>query len=200
MLKFKEISVIDDSAFKKTIQIYIDSFPENQRLPIDVLTQRTEENTHQILGGFLNNQVVLMSILHLLKDTDFIVLTYLATEKNFRAQGIGKQFFNYILNWVNKEHKYLILEVEDPDFGEEEDRDKKIKRIEFYRKMGAVEMQNVNYMLPPLSGNIPTEMKLLLIPKYPHNFLDGDLVKKLIKQIYKEVYSRNEDDIFLNLN
>lgn len=197
MLEFKEIKVIDDENFDNALRIYRDSFPENQRLPINIVIQRTQEKIHQIFGGFLNNQVVFMAILHSLKGTDFILLTYLATDQNFRGQGIGKKFFNYILNLIKQERKYLILEVENPDFGD--NKDNKIGRINFYAKLGAIELQNVSYILPPLSGDTATEMKLLLMPKYHHNSLNGDLVKKLIQQIYQEVYSRPENDIFLNL-
>lgn len=197
MLKFNEIKVINDDTFKSFINIYKDSFPENQKLPLDIVSQRTQENTHQIFGGFLDNQVVLIAILHLLKGTDFILLIYLATDSNFRGQGIATEFMNYILNWAINNHKYLLIEVENPDFGN--DKDKKIRRIKFYTKLGALELKNVNYILPPLSGNIYTEMKLLLMPKYYQNFLDGDLVKKLIQQMYQEVYSRQENDPLLDL-
>lgn len=200
MLEFREIKTINDEYFNRALQIYRDSFPENQRLSLDRVTQRTQENSSQkIIGGFINAQLVLMALLHSLQDSDFILLAYLATDNNYRGQGIGTGFFDYLLDWVNHQHQYLILEVEDPDFAPtQDDREYRLNRIKFYRKRGAIELKNVHYLLPPLSGNIPTEMKLLIMPKYPDNYLDGNLVKKLVKQIYQEVYCRHEDDQFLN--
>lgn len=197
MLTFETITEIDSKNFESIIRIYQESFPENQRLPLNIVIQRTKTNEHQIIGGISENQLVLMSILHPLKGTDFILLTYLATDKQVRGKGIGTQYFNHLLNWANNQHKYLILEVEDSNFGELQDRNNKISRLNFYAKLGAMELKNVNYLLPPLIGNKPTEMKLLLIPKYPEDFLRGNLVKEIIQQIYQDVYLRKPNDPFL---
>jgi hypothetical protein len=40
-------------------------------------------------------------------------------------------------------------------------------------------------------------MKLIILPKYRDSYIEGNLVKQLIRQIYQEVYSRSEDDQLL---
>jgi hypothetical protein len=93
--------------------------------------------------------------------------------------------------------KYLILEVENPKYGD--NKKQREKRVEFYKRHGAEEMKDVRYILPPLSGNTPTEMILMVLPEYGNGKIPGTLVKKIIIQIYKDLYNRNEDDPLLSL-
>lgn len=196
MLKFHEIQDTDKEIFKDAIQIYVDSFPDNQRLSVDLMIRRVQEGIHQIFVGLLKDKAVFMATLHPLKNTDFILLEYLATDENFRGQGIGKLFFQYISQVLKDNHKYLVIEVENPDFGDEQEN--KIRRINFYKKLGAIEIKDVRYILPPLTGDITTEMKLLTMPEYHLRKINKGLIKRVIQEIYQQVYSRNENDKILN--
>jgi hypothetical protein len=89
------------------------------------------------------------------------------------------------------------LDVENPRYGN--NKEQRERRVNFYKRLGAKEMKDVRYILPPLSGNIPTEMILMVLPEYGGGKMDGSLVKKLIVQMYKELYDRNENDDILNL-
>jgi GNAT superfamily N-acetyltransferase len=195
MIEFQEIKDPESKSFAQFLEIYLDSFPENQRLSTDIIIQRLQGNIHQIFGGFWQDEVVFIAVLHPLISTDFILLTYLGTQENFRGQGIGTEFIKYIVDVVSHDQKYLLLEVENPERGSEQE--KKSRRMKFYQKLGARELKNVDYLLPPLSGNVPSEMKLIILPKYSDSFIKGNLVKQLIRQIYQEVYSRSEDDQLL---
>ena len=59
-------------------------------------------------------------------------------------------------------------------------------------------MKNVRYILPPLSGDSPTEMILMILPEYNDGVIQGRLVKTIVIQIYKELYDRNDNDSLLN--
>ena len=196
-LQFCEIKDIKQAKFKDASQIYIDAFPPNQRLPIEIIAQRTQENIHQFFVGLLQNRVVLMAIIHPLKNTNFSLLAYVATEKIFRGQGIGTEFIKYILNQKSLNRRHLIIEVEQPVASNQNEYQN--QRINFYKKFGAKLLKNVNYILPPLQGNIFTEMQLMIMSEYPFKIIDSTRIKTLIKQIYEEVYGRSEDDHYLNL-
>ncbi len=195
MLDFQQVQEIDTSDFQKIINIYIDAFPENQRLSVELLSQRIKTNIDQLFVGYWQQQAISMAILHSL-DHDFIFLVYLAIDKDYRSQGIGKKFLEYILNYCAGLNKSLILEVDDPDFGNE--KDIRIKRINFYKKLGAKELRNVKYVLPPLTGKILTQQKLMIIPASPESLMTRELLIHLIKQFYRQVYYRDEKDVFLN--
>ena len=65
--------------------------------------------------------------------------------------------------------------------------------------MGMKELKDVRYLLPPLQGTLPTEMILMVLSKIDGHFLDRDEVKSMIKQIFKNIYERDEDDEILDL-
>lgn len=195
MIEFHEIKDVTQEEFHAAIQIYMDSFLQNQRLPVDIIVERLRAGIHKLFIGLSENNVVFMSILHPLLKTNFVLLEYLAVHKRFRSQGVGISFFEYVSQIFGYSNEHLIIEVDNPEFGDE--RGDKIRRIRFYKKVGAVEIKDVRYVLPPLTGDIPTEMNLMIFPEYNQK-IDGNLVKTVIKEIYQQVYSRNENDKFLN--
>jgi len=194
MVKFSEIGETPHKDFKEAIKIYEESFPSNERQSIDTIKKRIEKNLYQMFIGRLKDKVVFMALLYQLKNTDFILLDYMVTDENFRNKGIGTDFIKNILGKITP--KYLILEVENPNYGN--NKEQREKRADFYKRLGAKEMKDVRYILPPLSGNIPTEMVLMVLPEYGGGKMDSSLVKKLIVQMYKELYDRNENDDLLN--
>ena len=90
----------------------------------------------------------------------------------------------------------MLIEVEDPDFGE--DRVTKIRRIRFYEKCGAKWLANTPYIIPPLDGTDPTPMLILIIANEETAQLDGASVREIIRRIYRSVYEKSEDDLLLN--
>jgi GNAT superfamily N-acetyltransferase len=194
MVEFSELMDINHKNFKEAIKIYEKSFPSNERQSKDTIKKRVKGNLYQMFIGRLKNKVVFMALLYPLKNTDFILLDYMVTDENFRNKGIGTDFIKNILGKITS--KYLILEVENPNYGN--NKEQRERRVKFYKRLGAKEMKNTRYILPPLSGDIPTEMILMVLPKCTGGKIDSSLVKKLIVQMYKELYDRNENDDLLN--
>lgn len=126
------------------------------------------------------------------------MLDYLAIDSRFRGQGIGSYFTKYLCNYAfNCLHQsYLLMEVENPWQGSRILNQE--KRWNFYKNLGAKELKNVKYLLPPLGGIGPTEMSLMIFSQSSQDTLQGSLVKKLIQQIYKELHNRENDDLMLN--
>lgn len=197
MLKVSEIRDANHSDFRKAIEIYVNSFPPNERHTEEVVKRRLEKGLYKMFAGHLNDKVVAMALIYPLKNTDFILFDYMAVKREDRSKGIGTELVKALLNILRKDlnDKYLILEVENPKYGN--NKIERERRVKFYRQFGAKEMNRVNYILPPLSGVTPTEMILMVLPKYKNGKVSKKLVKKIIIQIYKELYNRNEDDPLL---
>ena len=194
MVKFLEIKDITHKDFRRAIKIYKNSFPSNEKQSVFKIKKRIKENYYHLFIGYLEDKVVFMALLYPLKNTDFILLDYMATDKDFRNKKIAGIFIKHILNKIPE--KYFLLEVEDPRYGT--NKEEREKRLNFYKKLGAKEMKDVRYILPPLSGSTPTQMILMVLPEYDEEKISGGLVKKLIIQIYKELYNRSVNDEFLN--
>ena len=191
MVKFSEPIDINHKNFKEAMKLYEDSFPLNERQAIDTIKKRIKGNLYRMFIVCSKDKVVFMTLLYPLKKTDFVLLDYMVTDKDFRNKGIGTKFIKNILKKISS--KYLILEVENPRYGN--NKEQRERRVKFYKSLGAKEMKNMRYILPPLSGNIPTEMILMVLPNYGEGKMDSYFVKNLIIQIYKEVYGIKHPDL-----
>ncbi len=194
MIRFNEIKDINHKDFEEAMTIYEASFPTNERQSKDTIKKRIKNNLYQMFIGRSKDKVVFMALLYPLKNTNFVLLDYMVTDENFRSTGIGTNFIKNILKKIKP--NYLIFEVENPKHGN--NKEQRQRRVKFYKRVGAKEMKDVRYILPPLSGNIPTEMILMVLPSYDEGKIDGQLVKKLVTQIYKELYNRDDEDDLLN--
>ncbi|MEB3830671.1 GNAT family N-acetyltransferase [Phormidium sp. CCY1219] len=194
-LQIMELPEVKHPDFEGALQIYLHAFPASERQPTAVVKNRLKKQLYQWLIGKLENKVVCIALLYPLKNTDFVLLDYLGTDKAYRGRGIGGQFMGEILQNLANINKYLLIEVEHPASGENQ-TDRK-RRVKFYQRLGAKILKNVPYQLPPFSGNVSIEMLLMMLPEYPGGQLPGSLVKQLIQQIYGEVYDRDAGDALL---
>jgi len=194
MVNFIEIRDITNKYFREAMKIYNDSFPSNERHPVNKIRKLLEESRYQMFVGCLERKIVFMALLYSLKGPNFILLDYMATHRHFRKLGIGNKFIETIKKTNSNNH--IIIEVENPDY--DNNKAQKEQRIDFYKGCGFKEMKNVRYVLPPLSRNTATEMNLMILPIKNIDKIDGEIIKKIVISIYEEIYDRYRDDKFLN--
>lgn len=199
MHPLKELKDLSSPQFKKSIEIYESSFPSNETRPSKEIEQmlKTDDNYH--LYVFLNtNEVVGISLLYNFKDLHVGLLDYMAVTKGNQRKGIGTQLFNFtlkgfeanVLNGVG-----LLFEIQKENVLDERERDKRIRRIRFYERLGAKILEGVNYLLPPLQPDVePEEMYLMIKPCVETSFLSKDSTVQYIEAIYSKIYKyRNYD-------
>lgn len=195
MVKFRSLSDVDGMEFKEAMDIYVHAFPSNERHPVEVIRQRVKQGVSELYIGFGCRQVVFMALLYPLQNTDFILLDYMAAKPAFRGKKISTSFLTEMRSLLSERKTYFLLEVEHPAYGE--NKEERLKRYQFYRRSGAQQLKNVRYVLPPLQGTLPTEMMLLILPRYKTEKIPASVVKALIVQLYKELYRRENDDPLL---
>jgi len=179
--------------FEAASRIYEESFPLSERQPLHAVKKWIAAARYQLIVGE-EEAIVLMAFLWRLQGTDFTLLDYLAVRKEWRGRGLGAQFLTQVLAQMNECGEHLLLELEDPEEG---DRAARERRIAFYRGLGARELQGVRYFLPPLGTLEATRMRLYVLPGLDAGALDGDLVRSLIAQLYRELHERDGADPLL---
>ena len=194
-LSFRQILKISDIHFAKAINIYNESFPSNEKQPLSLIKKRITEKTSNLFVGLLNEEVICMALLWDFKDLEFVLLDYMAVDKEYRNNKFGASLFKFLTNTIESCNKYMIIEVEDYLFGNNKELRK--KRINFYIRNGAYVLNEVPYMLPSLDDTIPTEMTLMISPRYQKDMIDFEKIEKLIKQLYSDLYGKTEKDNLL---
>jgi len=197
MIMFKEISDVSNYYFTETLRVYIENFPEFERKPLSVLQEKIINGLFRLYVGSLKEQVVSMALIQSIQNTSYVLLAYIAIDRKYQGKGIGSRFIKYLLRVIKEQSlgKYLLMEVENPQFGEK--RVEKEKRVRFYKKLGAKELKDVKYYFPdqPETGLI--EMILMVFLESDTDKLEGDFVKNLIKKIYLELYEQEPDNTLL---
>jgi GNAT superfamily N-acetyltransferase len=195
MIVFEELNDVKSDDFGEAISIYVDSISAAERHSVDVIKERVANKKERMFIGRLDNEIVMVALIWPLTKTKFILFDYMAVKEKYRNEGVGSSFVKNIFKIGQIKNKTFVLEVDDPQDGD--DRGIRKRRVQFYKRNGAKEIKGVKYFLPPLQGNSPTQMIIMLISPRNEAHMPGQLLKRLFKLIYKELYSRNESDPLL---
>jgi ribosomal protein S18 acetylase RimI-like enzyme len=192
---FEQISDVTNYDFKDAINIYANSIPAAERQEIEILKERVTTKKEHLFIGRSNREVICMALIWPLRNSEFILLDYLAVKEKYRNQGIGTSLIKSILSEYCTNNRSIVIEIED---SKEADKESRSRRVAFYRTNGAKELENVPYILPPLQGIEPTKMMLMLFSNNENSIIEGIVVRKLITQIYAELYCREANDPLLS--
>lgn len=196
MTEFDKVKDTNSSEFTQAMIIFTESIPTAERQSVEAIKERVSIGKEQLYTASTDGEVAFMALLYPLEDTQFVLLDYLAVKQQHRKRGLGSEFLRNVYTIAGLKNKLLICEVEDPNVGV--DQDTRQRRVYFYRKNGAKILKNVHYLLPPLQGNTPTKMVLLVFSQNRRLlWLSGDAIKEVIGQIYRELYGRSETDPLL---
>jgi GNAT superfamily N-acetyltransferase len=194
MPKFIKCQLTNHNLINAALDIYIRSFPSNERHPIDVIKERINKNKSILYVGLENNKVICFALIWDLLGSNFVLLDYFAVDESERNRGIGQMFYNFLMREVKELGRFFILEVEKPLNKYDSER---INRINFYLKNETQIIKDTPYILPALDSTSETEMLLMIADGEKCTFLNQKNIINLIKQIYKELYQRDENDLLL---
>lgn len=185
-LSFGEVDNVDSSEFRDAIKIYNESFPPAARKSAAVLRKRISSGREKLMIGVLDKHVVVsFALLWPLEGSGFVLLDYFAVRREYRSRAIGSAFLKYLSSFLRPRGERLIIEVDDPHYGG--GREKKRRRVSFYKRCGARELVGVEYYLRSLSS-MPKKLILMVLPARRGSGLEGVFVRNLVAQIYRELY------------
>jgi GNAT superfamily N-acetyltransferase len=196
-VEFQEIRDICSDDFKEAMKIYLTSFPENERRPVASIERDIDRGQGRLIIGRIDDRVVSMALFHPIKGTRFLFGDYMAIAEEYRSRGIGEQLLKNVFAIFNDmDFDHIFGEFENPYFDENE---LKMRRVNFFKRMGMKELKDVRYILPPLQGSSDTEMILMVLSRMEKDSLDKEEVRDMLIQIFKDIYQRDEDDETLGL-
>lgn len=193
-ITFERLSAHAGADFDALYAIYCEAIPASERKQRGALEAMTLDPSYTILVGKLNHHVVAFSILYMFADPPFALLEYMAVDEAFRGRGIGSEMFRESTRIAGAQGvARLVLEV-DSDREDSTDRAQRIKRIDFYRRLGCRRLGGVDYILPLDTGVAPPLMDLMAWEdEFPIALGRGE-VTLIVRKIYIEVYGCTEGD------
>ncbi|MCX6013737.1 MAG: GNAT family N-acetyltransferase [Chloroflexi bacterium] len=204
MRQEQQFVVVTDTAskdFNQAIDIYHNSFIANERQTVDEVIHRIQQKLYIMTVLKINDMVTGFSLTYHFKAERYNLLDYLAVKKGLRNKGFGSLLFSHSykqLTMLYPETKFLVIEVDDPEYGDSREKTIRVNRIKFYEKFGARIINNFKYYMPPMvNGSLPVDMRLMIYNDQQETKLDSTILKELLIALYRQCYNRKEDDVYL---
>lgn len=123
----------------KVLYLYQISFPENELMNFNVFF--SSQIKGDVLSFYDNN--IFVGFAALMNKDNISNILYFAIEPSLRGKGYGTQSLKQICEYFG--NNKIILDVEDPfECNNEREREKRLKRIQFYIKAG-FKLTNIKY-------------------------------------------------------
>jgi ribosomal protein S18 acetylase RimI-like enzyme len=192
-LKIHRVSTVMDPAFEELVRIYSEAHPASERKSLASLSAMVERPEYLFLTMAQDRQVAGFAIVLCFQDSDACLLEYFAISRNRRGLGIGRSLFGEFVKLREISDRYLLLEV-DSDTMPTAENDENARRKNFYRRLGCREIENVRYLMPPISTAIPPAMNLLVYRRELPRSVEQIRLRKWLEQCYVEVYGMAAND------
>lgn len=181
--EYKIIEILSDKDIPGAlIDLYCEAFPEAER--------RKWTNTHDIavfMGAHPDMHIKIITsaekfagfMIYWYITPDICYVEHLATQPDLRGCGLGARLIESLTKCSGMG---IILEVEPPS--DQLTR----RRVGFYKRLGLIIHDNVEYIQPPYSSELPSlKLSLMTTP----DISDKDLVNRLIGLLYEKIYGVN---------
>ncbi len=172
----RRITSCDDTLFASLVDVFVESFPENERRPLSWFKElvETEPRFHCVVYPEELRCAALLCYWHFDR---FVYVEYLAVNPAIRSSGLGSRLMQEFLDNIALP---VVLEVEPPVSPLTE------RRIGFYQRLGFRLLPD-NYIQPSY-GVVPgLPLRLMLCGEI------SVTTTEMIRTIHREVYSSFED-------
>lgn len=188
-----EVDEFEDSNLK---ELYTNSFSAVERRPIEKLNEmiKNDENNHLYLVK-QDNIVIGFALVYEILNEKVALLDYMVIKDKLQKQGLGSKLLQHCIDDIQSRGSFLglLLEIQLEDGNSDEQKIRK-DRIRFYKKFGAKTFENVEYYIPPQSGDIAEKMHLMIIPFNVDSF-PKESVENFVRKMHLEIYHSKRIDL-----
>lgn len=186
---FSRVTDPRSPVFAEILALYANAFPSSERKPTQFLSDVLVREDYRIFMLADQESLIGFGVIFQSSNQQFALLEYMAIADRRRDQGWGARLFNEVTARVAGP---LLLEVE-TDRLHVAGTDDRARRKSFYRRLGCHVIEGLDYLMPQISSSAPPSMDLM-IHGYPKPFLEKELLREWLGEIYRKVYDRHAHD------
>jgi GNAT superfamily N-acetyltransferase len=193
----RRVNSIHDAAFDQLVEIYTEAISQGGRKSLERLAEMIQHPSYFFLVGLQSDRVIGFAILRAFDASDAALLEYLAVERSCRSHGVGSALLQSIANLDAFSSNFLLAEV-DSDKNASTERSENTRRKQFYRRLGWKEVDQLSYIMPPVSNVQPPAMDMLVFKSRLPSHIDRDRIRQWLQHCYVDVYHQPATDSRIN--
>ncbi|HNS63258.1 MAG TPA: GNAT family N-acetyltransferase [Anaerolineaceae bacterium] len=173
-IQLKPLTGLQDELLIPWLELYELAFPANERILVaDILSllKNSAALQHEHLAGAVSAENEFLGLIWYSErpNRGVALLWYLAVLPSLRSRGVGAQMYRAMVQSLDPEqYTAVVYEVEKPaEAHSPEQAEFSRRRIEFYRRNGALLLGGVHYLQEVGSHVPPTPMHLMVHPLHP---------------------------------
>jgi ribosomal protein S18 acetylase RimI-like enzyme len=192
-IQLRRVRSVHEPDFHDLVAIYTEAHPRSERKSPERLSTMIQQPGYFFLVAVESSVVVGFSIVRVFDDSDAALLEYMAVAHDRRNQGIGQQLFIQTANFEIISSRFLLAEV-DSEKKPSDDRADRIRRKNFYRRLGCREVEQLCYIMPPVSSASPPDMDILVYKRDLPPSVELPHLRQWLVCCYVQVYGLHAND------
>ena len=192
-LRLRRLVSAQDHPFGELLDIYMEANEPGERKSPERLAEMIREPAYYFMAAMGSGLVAGFQILRVLDGADAALLEYNAVAHDRRNQGIGGELFRATAQLDVFASRFLLAEVAS-DKMTSPDQAERSRRKSFYRRLGWREVEGLQYIMPPVSNELPPEMDMLVYRRELPSTVAHERIRSWLCRCYVDVYGLSVND------
>lgn len=194
MIKFFNITDKESVEYLEAIEVYKAGTPDEHQIKTEEIDKKIESGNAIIILGKQNILPVFMALLWKLDGTHFYVNEIISIIPSAKQLPLGRIYLEVLKASVYLKNNHIIFEVEDPEFGNREERQKK---LDFYFTQGLSLINDVKTIVPTPNSEDFTNTLLCVLTNSRFLKISQSEMKSIITKLYKDLYQQEPESYLL---
>jgi len=194
MIKFFNITDRESTEYLEAVEVYKAGTPEELQIKPEEIEKKIDSGNAVIILGKQNILPVFMALLWKLEGTNFYVNEIISIIPSAKHLPLGKIYMEVLKASEYLKTNSILFEVEDPDFG---DRIERQKKLDFYFTHGLSLVDGVKTIVPSPIGEDYTNTLLCILSNSRFLKITQDEMKGLLTKLYADLYQQDPEEYLL---
>jgi|GEM_PF-2755778 len=195
MIKFFNITDRDSVEYLEAIEVYKAGTPDELQIKTEEIDKKIDSGRAVIILGKQNILPVFMALLWKLEGVPFYVNEIISIIPSVQHLPFGKIYMEVLKASEYLKENHVIFEVEDPDFGNREEREEKLA---FYLKQGLSLVDGVKTIVPSPLGDEHTNTLLCILSNSRFLKITPLEMKDIVTKMYGDLYQQEADSYLMS--